>query len=767
MRSYSGILVAGLLAATIGTQPASAQTSFRIGPSIISIPAFVRGTAAAYDYKNGVYLVVGAYGNLNGVFVTADGAVGASFPINGPFSHFPSVAYSPDINGGAGGFLVTWHLSVGSGAMVHGKIVTSSGVVGPDLTISAGGSWWEAAADVAYSTTSKEFLVVWQGIGILAQRVGLNGELLGTNFSVNPPVHGRDPAVAYNPATNEFMVSFGDIDAASDFAAAQRVAAGSGALVGPEIVVGRALQVYITEIAYNARSNQYLVAWYQGGTYARLLDAAGNAASGIVLAGTSVSAYDALGIDYNATSGTFMMVSHLGSSFQDGAVELNGTTAVPGLAIIATDIAATKGNFYPKVAARAGKAEWLLSTATDFAATTVQRLGSSNTGGPAPLTVTMTANRTMPVPDGTAITFTATGAGGTGPYQYQFYQYSNATGWVLMQAYSGVNTFTWTPPEGPHTVQVWVRNSGSSNAYDAYAGSSFTVTSAAATLTSFAPNVPWPPAAGVPVTWTATAVGGSAVEYQFWRYSTATGWFIAQPYSGVNTFTIYPSFGTNVVQVWVRRVGSTAAYEDWRGTGVFDVGASPARVFVSPSAAISSPGVPVTFFATGGGGSGPLEYKFFIYAEGYNAWFLLRDWSTNTQAAWIPGAGSSGLYRVQAWVRTVGSGVAYENWSNTQPFSITASTSLTLVANRSVAILRQGDVVTFTASVTGPVGAWEYKFVLFNGSSWVEVAPYSGQNYFVWAATAGTAVVQVWGRPAGSLAPYERWANLGPFVVSP
>ncbi len=268
MRSYCGILVAGLLAATVATTPASAQTASRLGPSMTAIPTYVRGSAVAYDYKNGNYLVVGAYGGLNGVFVSADGAVGTSFAINGPFSHFPSVAYSPDLNGGAGGFLVTWHLSVGNGAMVHGKVVTSTGVVGPEIPISAGGSWWEAAADVAYSTTSHEFLVVWQGIGIVAQRVGLSGELLGTNFSVNPPIHGRDPAVAYNPTTNEFMVSFGDIDAASDFAAAQRVQAGTGALVGAEIVVGRALQVYITEIAYNNTTNQYLVSWYQGGTYA-------------------------------------------------------------------------------------------------------------------------------------------------------------------------------------------------------------------------------------------------------------------------------------------------------------------------------------------------------------------------------------------------------------------------------------------------------------------------------------------------------------------
>ena len=81
MRFYRGILVAGLLATTVGTTPAVAQTASRLGPSMTAIPTYVRGSSVAYDYKTGVYLVVSAYGNLNGVFVTADGAVGASFTI--------------------------------------------------------------------------------------------------------------------------------------------------------------------------------------------------------------------------------------------------------------------------------------------------------------------------------------------------------------------------------------------------------------------------------------------------------------------------------------------------------------------------------------------------------------------------------------------------------------------------------------------------------------------------------------------------------------
>src|SRR5439155_22335123 len=142
---------------------------------VTAIPDVVRGSSVAYDYKDSRYFVVSAHGNLNGRFITADGALLGQVTIQAMstgYSQYPGVAYSPDAYGGAGGFLVTWHQSVGSGAVVHARMVSTTGVLGSESQISADGSWWEASADIAYSTTSKEFLVVWQAQGIRAQRFG-------------------------------------------------------------------------------------------------------------------------------------------------------------------------------------------------------------------------------------------------------------------------------------------------------------------------------------------------------------------------------------------------------------------------------------------------------------------------------------------------------------------------------------------------------------------------------------------------------------------
>ena len=51
---------------------------------------------------------------------------------------------------------------------------------------------------------------------------------------------------------------------------------------------------------------------------------------------------------------------------------------------------------------------------------------------------------------------------------FESYSFRNPT---TGQAWSGANTFEWTPPAaGTYAVQVWVRNTGSVSAQDAWAG---------------------------------------------------------------------------------------------------------------------------------------------------------------------------------------------------------------------------------------------------------------------------------------------------------
>jgi hypothetical protein len=209
----------------------------------------------------------------------------------------------------------------------------------------------------------------------------------------------------------------------------------------------------------------------------------------------------------------------------------------------------------------------------------------------APLSVTsLTPNVALPITVGTPITWTAATSGGIFPVQYQFLRFTDGVGWSVAQAYSSKNSYTWFPPAGTHALQVWVKNSGSTAAqYDAWLGTGyFNVVAPTATLSALRSDVAFPAPFNVPITFTATATANAGVvEYKFVRYSDSTGWVVGRDYSANNVYSWYPPRGTNVVQVWVRAVGSTAPYQDYLSTGLFNV--------VEPAPRISAVEANVTF----------------------------------------------------------------------------------------------------------------------------------------------------------------------------
>ncbi|HMH50635.1 MAG TPA: peptidoglycan DD-metalloendopeptidase family protein, partial [Candidatus Acidoferrum sp.] len=168
--------------------------------------------------------------------------------------------------------------------------------------------------------------------------------------------------------------------------------------------------------------------------------------------------------------------------------------------------------------------------------------------------------------------------------------------WSLPQPYSTANRWAWTPTQpGQYSVQVWVRNNGSSANYDAWAGSgAFTITASGTplTVTSLTPNPTLPQPAGTPITWTATATGGvGPLQYAFYLYTGATNsWSLPQPYSTANRWAWTPTQpGQYSVQVWVRNNGSSANYDAWAGSGAFTISGPDAQFLSFPLPASEYP----------------------------------------------------------------------------------------------------------------------------------------------------------------------------------
>jgi hypothetical protein len=382
------------LASLLTSLPASAQIA-RLGETFSVWADTSRGSAIAYDTRNNVYLVVSAHGNVNGRFVSADGAVlGQPFVFQkaAGFGQFPHVAYSPDANGGTGGFLVTWHESDAAVPSVHRRMVSyTHGFLTADEPIVGNDTYHEImGAPVAYSTVSKEFLVLWRqysDTNIYGMRLNLGGAPVSGAIPVAalPGLFESDHSIAYNPSLDEFLVvyraGFGPTSVK-----AQRVKAGTGALVGQPSIVGQAATINTTGVTYNAVTGQYLVAWHQmpGDFVAgRTVAADGTPLGNATALSTRVGTYDSLSVDANEVSGTVLLVGHDKLSVEVGAAEINGS-ATPFTAGGPITAAGGNGNHVPKTISNPTRREWMISAARSFSQTIAQRVSTSTPGGGQP-----------------------------------------------------------------------------------------------------------------------------------------------------------------------------------------------------------------------------------------------------------------------------------------------------------------------------------------------------------------------------------------------
>jgi len=301
---------------------------------------------------------------------------------------------------------------------------------------------------------------------------------------------------------------------------------------------------------------------------------------------------------------------------------------------------------------------------------------------PPPTIAAVTVTPTLPTETGTPVTIHATATDGIDPLQYQFWLLDPVTGWRLLQAWGTANMVAWVPQNvGNHVIQVWVRSAGSTAAYDTWQGlGPFTVAAGPLTVTDLTPSYPLPAAPSVPVTWTASTVGGTgqALEFQFYRFSAATQtWALVESYSPSSTWTWTPSagdLGTYHLQVWTRRVGSPLAWEAWRGTEVFTVAATPLTIALTSNQTGTDPevdypdvrvppGTPIVWSAVANAPPGAVEYQFWRFDASAGLWSLVQPYSLAGSYAWTPSVADTGRWALQVWARPVGSTLPFTAWN--------------------------------------------------------------------------------------------------------
>jgi hypothetical protein len=387
---FVGVLI--LIILTALPRPARAQFS-QLGAVLDLATIGVLGTDVGYDEANDMYLFVGGHG---AIFATCTNAIGqVTKPLfdvmNNPafFGHYPRAEYSPD----SGGFLVTWHQNdSGSANAIHGRIVSCLyGPTTPDMAISNwfedGGSRYTIGAPIAYSRSSHVFLVAWQSgfNGISGRFVSASGVPLGGGTMLFANTGGaRDPGLAWNPATNEFGLSYTGWDGVGAFAAFRRVRAPDGAL-GPLQKFWYGKGTYNTDITVNSSTGAYVMGWVADVSGATSLFAHFDFAGNLLNSGPMTTRFggtDNFSLAFNPASGTILAVGSDNFSFEVAAMELNGGGVPISSAGGITQGTTSPGSFYPRVASRQFVPHWGLSFSRRFNTLGAQFVAS---GGSAPV----------------------------------------------------------------------------------------------------------------------------------------------------------------------------------------------------------------------------------------------------------------------------------------------------------------------------------------------------------------------------------------------
>jgi len=394
-----------------------------------------------------------------------------------------------------------------------------------------------------------------------------------------------------------------------------------------------------------------------------------------------------------------------------------------------------------------------------------------------PVVITaLTADVSFPVQEGTAVRWTATATGGGAPLEYQFLLYSFATSWRIVQGWGTANTFDWTPnTSGAYTFMVQVRSSWGNYPEASFTSGEVLVLGPRPVLASISSTPAFPINVGQSVTFAATAIGGTPpLQYKFWMNGDA--WTLLRDYAPDNTVAWTPTVPrTYQLQVWVRSADSTAAYDDFRPSGLLPVSDGPltvTEVDFSPTGGIR-PRTRMTFMARSTGGVPPVAYRFWLYNSCTASWGMLKDYggSIENQATWT--AGSPCVYWVQVWARGAGGQVpyeGYESWRNSPAFVVSDTNLQVTSVSVSPPTVPAGVPVRVSVSTTGGLGPLLYMFWVYDADArvWTLARGYDVLDFIDWVPpAAGHYWIQVWVKNAGSIAPYDAWRNSSVLLVSP
>jgi len=282
------------------------------------------GNTIGYSSEADRYLLARRHeSNIYCRYLTSDGsAVGVERAIVGSSQNQsqPAVSYHKGIQE----YLIVWRdeRDNSSGDIYAQRIGADGALRGTNFTLEDVYAYPDSSPIVAYNDQDEEWLVVWQEnrgfyppLGddlpiLVGQRVSGYGNLLGERFRLDAyPMPQESPTIAYNGQANQYLVVWSCAYSGGIYG--KRVAA-DGTMLGDTIPIATGNSQRNPDVAYNSGRNEYLVVWEEDNRiYARRVLVDGTLPDDAFIAGDHVG--DDPAIAYNSKQDQYLLVWDYGN----------------------------------------------------------------------------------------------------------------------------------------------------------------------------------------------------------------------------------------------------------------------------------------------------------------------------------------------------------------------------------------------------------------------------------------------------------------------
>jgi hypothetical protein len=236
------------------------------------------------------------------------------------------------------------------------------------------------------------------------------------------------------------------------------------------------------------------------------------------------------------------------------------------------------------------------------------------------------------------------------------------------------------------------------------------------------------------------------------RYGTAPGSYsqaVDAGYTTSHTIDKLTNGGTYYFTVQAYDAVGQLSETSTEVAGMVPAGVVSALALTSDVPSPQVVGSRINWSASAAGGTAPYEFQWSLYQA--SGW-AVGSWTSAATWSWVPSAASSD-YVVRVAVRSSGSPNATGEMSQSVPFIVTAAqvTAVSITSNLQPP-QRLGKTVRFAATAAGGTGAYEYRWFVWDGTTWTAATRWTGTPTWSWspAAPNDRYAIRVWVRSLGA-----------------